>query len=53
MGEMQLDDPKKLTQPIPSSWGYGLLNNQFIITRIEELDYAMTLIEQAYNYVTG
>jgi predicted transport protein len=53
MGEREVDDPKGLTKPVPSSWGYGHLNTQFIISKTDEIDDAMHLIMQAYDYVSG
>jgi len=51
MGDKPIEDPQKLTSPIPSSWGYGKLNTQFAITERSQLDYALQLIKQAYDYV--
>jgi predicted transport protein len=53
MGDKKLEDPRGICKPIPSTWGFGLLNTQFIITQMEDIEYAMTLIMQAYDYVTG
>jgi predicted transport protein len=53
MGERKLNDPRGLSQAIPSNWGYGLLNTQFFISRSADIDYAMTLIMQAYEYVAS
>jgi len=53
MGDRKLDDPRGICKPIPSSWGYGLLNTQFRITRMEDVDYAIMLIVQAHDFVTG
>lgn len=53
MGDKKLEDPCGICKPIPSTWGFGLLNTQFIITQIDDIEYAMTLIMQAYDYVTG
>lgn len=52
MGEKKLIDPKGVCQDIPQSWGYGLLNKQFVISSAAEIEYAMSLIFQAYEYVT-
>jgi predicted transport protein len=53
MGDKKLKDPRSICEPIPSTYGYGLLNTQFVITKMEDIEYAMTLIMQAYDYVTG
>jgi predicted transport protein len=53
MGDRKLEDPRSICQPIPSTWVYGLLNTQFVIAQMEDIEYAMTLIMQAYDYVTG
>lgn len=51
MGDKKLDDPEKWTFPISESWGYGKLNTQFEISEPSQVDYAMQLIRQAYDYV--
>jgi len=51
LGDAKLDDPQKITEPIPKKWGYGLLNYQFDISALDEIDYSMSLIRQAYEYV--
>lgn len=51
MGDRKIDDPEKLTSPIPASYGYGKLNTQFEVGKPGQLDYAMQLIKQAYEYV--
>ena len=53
MGDRDIDDPRGLTEPIPESWGYGHLNTQFVISDPTEIDYAMSLIRQAHEYVSG
>jgi predicted transport protein len=53
MGEQELEDPRKICKSIPEKYGYGLLNTQFELFRKDDLDYAMKLITQAYNYVSG
>jgi predicted transport protein len=53
MGDKKLKDSRSICEPIPSTYGYGLLNTQFVITQMEDIEYAMTLIMQAYDYVTG
>ncbi len=53
MGKHNIKDPLSTCKPIPSSYGYGLLNTQFIITKKEDIKYAMTLIKQAFDYVNG
>ncbi len=51
MGDKAIQDSQKLTSPIPASWGYGKLNTQFWVSERSQLDYAMQLIKQAYDYV--
>jgi len=53
MGDIKINDPKNMTKPIPSTFGYGLLNTQFEISEIDHIEYAIDLIMQAYNFVTG
>jgi len=53
MGDRALEDPHGISKPIPTSWGFGLLNTQFVITQIEDVEYAMRLIRQAYDYVNA
>jgi len=51
MGDRKINDPEKWTYPIPPSWGYGNLNTQFDISEPSQVDYAMQLVKQAYDYV--
>lgn len=51
MGEKPIEDPRSLTSPIPARWGYGKLNTRFKVTDGSQLDYALSLIRQAYDYV--
>jgi len=53
MGDKKLKDPRGICKPIPSTWAFGLMNTQFVITQMDDIEYAMTLIMQAYDYVTG
>ncbi len=53
MGDCAIEDPKKLCKPIPPTYGYGLLNTQFEINKKNEIEYAIKLILQAYDYVSG
>jgi predicted transport protein len=53
LGEAKLDDPRQIAEQIPKSWGYGLLNKQFVISDIDETEYAMSLIQQAHDYVSN
>jgi len=53
MGDRILEDPKRLAEPIPASFGYGRLNTQFVISESNLADYAMHLIRQAHDYVSG
>ena len=49
MGEKEIDDPKQLT--IRKDFGFGKLNTRFELTSLDQIDYAMHLIKQAYEYV--
>ena len=51
MGDRPIEDPRKLTSPIPASWSYGKLNTRFAVSERSQLDYALQLIKQAYDYV--
>jgi len=51
MGEKKIEDPQKWTSPIPSTYQYGKINTQFHISEHSQIDYAMRLIRQAYDYV--
>jgi predicted transport protein len=48
MGEKKVDDPKRITTPITY---YGRLNTRFRVDSVVDLDYAMKLVKQAYDYV--
>lgn len=52
MGDEKISDPKKMTSPVPKNYGYGKLNLVFQINSVDQIDYAMDLIKQAYDYVT-
>jgi len=52
MGDKKIDDPQKITKPVPKTYGYGNINTVFKINSINQIDYAMHLIKQAYDYVT-
>lgn len=52
MGDKKVDDPDNICKPIPTHWGYGLMSTQFSISSRDEVDYAMMLIMQAYDYVS-
>lgn len=52
MGDQKIDDPKGICSDIPKSYGYGLLNTIFHMSKKEDIKYAMKLIMQAYNYVS-
>jgi predicted transport protein len=52
MGDQKVNDPKSICKPVPKTYGYGLLNTVFDISKMEEIDYAMKLIMQAYNYIS-
>jgi predicted transport protein len=51
MGDKIIDDPQKWTSPIPDSWGYGKLNTKFEVSQPNQVDYAIQLIKQAYDFV--
>lgn len=51
MGDKKIEDPKAWTSPIPESFGYGKLNTKFEISELVQIDYAIDLIIQAYEYV--
>ena len=53
MGDQKVDDPQGICKPVPKTYGYGLLNTFFDISKKEEINYSMTLILQAYNYISG
>ena len=50
MGDKAIDDPRGLTSHISY---FGKLNTRFELKSLDELDYAMHLIRQAYDYVPG
>ena len=52
LGNTKVNDPQNISKPIPATYGYGLLNTQFHISSEDEIEYAMFLIMQAYNYVS-
>lgn len=52
MGDQKVNDPHGICNPIPKTYGYGLLNTMFNISKKEEIDYSMKLILQAYNYIS-
>lgn len=53
MGDQTVDDPQGICKPVPKTYGYGLLNTVFYISKKKEFDYSMTLIVQAYKYISG
>ena len=53
MGDQKLDDPQGVCKPVPTTYGYGLLNTVFDVSKKKEIDYSMKLIMQAYNYISG
>ena len=53
MGDFSIDDQRGICKPVPETYGYGFLNTMFYVSKKEEIDYSMKLIEQAYNYVSG
>ena len=48
MGDHPIDDRKGITSRV--TW-YGRLNTRFSLSSSDDLDYAMDLIKQAYDYV--
>ena len=52
MGDQKVNDPKGFCKQLPKTYRYGLLTTFFIISNKEEIDYSMSLIMQAYNYVS-
>lgn len=52
MGNQKANDPQNICKAVPSTYGYGLLNTQFELSKKEEIDYSMMLIMQAYNYIS-
>lgn len=44
MGDQEVDDPQDICKPVPTTYGYGLLNTVFDISKKKEIDYSMTLI---------
>lgn len=53
MGDQKINDPKKICKPVPSTYGYGLLNTLFLISDSKDVTYAVSLIEQAYDFLSG
>lgn len=51
MGERKIVDPNGWTSSIPDTYSFGKLNTQFAIKEEKQIDYAMQLIKQAYEYV--
>jgi len=49
MGDKEVDDPKQWT--IKRDFGFGKLNTRFELSSPDQIDYAMHLIKQAYDYV--
>lgn len=53
MGPRKIDDPKNITKPVPTTYGFGFLNTQFEISKMEDIDYSTQLIMQAYDYLSS
>ena len=53
MGSQRIEDPEIKTSPIPKTFRYGHLNTVFELNSMQEIDYSMKLIKQAYQFVTG
>ena len=49
MGDKEINDPRDWT--IKKDFGFGKLNTQFKLMSLDQIDYAMDLIGQAYEYV--
>jgi len=41
MGDQKVNDPRNICKPVPSKYGYGLLNTQFELSKKEDLGYSM------------
>ena len=52
MGDQKVNDPKNMCKAVPKTYGYGLLNTMFDISKKEDIDYSIKLIMQAYNYIS-
>lgn len=50
LGRKHLEDPRKIASQVPESFGYGDLTKRFSIDSKEDINYAMELIKQAYEY---
>lgn len=53
MGDRKVNDPKGICKPVPTTYGYGLLNTYFELSKKDGIDYSLNLIRQAYDYVSG
>ena len=53
MGDQTVNDPQDICKAVPKTYGYGLLNTVFYISKKKDIDYSITLIMQAYNYISG
>jgi len=53
MGDRKIEDPNKICKPVPSTYGYGLLNTIFEVSKTTEIKYSLKLIMQAYDYVAS
>lgn len=49
IGDKEIDDAKHWT--IKKDFGFGKLNTRFELRSLDQIDYAMHLIKQAYEYV--
>jgi len=52
MGDQKVNDPQGICEPVPKTYGFGLLNTIFYISKKEQIDYSMKLIVQAHNYIS-
>lgn len=50
MGDRQIDDDRGWTSPVPKKNRWGV-NIQFEVTDIGDIDYALHLVRQAYDFV--
>ena len=49
MGDEKIDDPKGFCSEIPKSFSYGRMTKTFDVKKLDDIDYAINLIKQAYD----
>jgi len=52
MGDQKVDDPQGICEPVPKTYGFGLLNTIFYISKKDQINYSMKLIMQAHKYLS-